>query len=156
MKMCLIGSTRFMENYVRANRELTLKGHIVYTVATISTASAMKPTAESPITEDQKMVLDLVHLRKIEESEANVLITDDTGYYGFSTRREMVWGLILAKPLFIFVTRDPEPPVIVHVGAPLGIRLIEDLPKPETVAQVIFETRRQSPEAQFPIAGGEA
>lgn len=89
-----------MDRYVAANRELTLKGHIVYTVATISTDSAMKATAGSPITDEQKIVLDLVHLRKIQESDAVVLITDSTRYAGPSTRREIQWAQMLGKPIW--------------------------------------------------------
>lgn len=100
MKLCLIGSTRFMEQYMAANRELTLKGHIVYTVATISSESAMKPLTGSPISDSEKIVLDLVHLKKILDSDAVVLITDNTRYAGFSTRREIQWAQLLGKPCF--------------------------------------------------------
>lgn len=156
MKFCLIGSTRFMENYVRANRELTLKGHVVYTVAVMSTAALSGEMGHIP-TEEEKIILDLVHLRKIEESEATILITDETGYYGFSTKREMVWGVMLSKPLFVFVTRDPDDPVIVHIGSNFGLRTIDDLPKPETIAEIIFETRKGAPMSTgFPMRGGEA
>jgi hypothetical protein len=106
MKLCLIGSTRFMELYVATNRALTLRGHVVYTVATISTASAMKPTEESPITPEEKEILDLVHLKKIQESEAVVLITDETNYFGDSTRREMLWAQMNAKPIYTIFQLD--------------------------------------------------
>jgi hypothetical protein len=89
MKLCLIGSTRFMPQYIEANRQLTLQGHIVYTVATISTSSA---ESKSDITEADKQILDLVHLRKIQESDGVVLVTDESGYVGFSTRRELQWA----------------------------------------------------------------
>jgi hypothetical protein len=78
-----------MPQYIEANRQLTLQGHIVYTVATISTSDATK---KSDITEEDKQVLDLVHLRKIQESDAVLLITDETGYIGFSTFREIQWA----------------------------------------------------------------
>ena len=100
MKLCLIGSTRFMPQYIEANRRLTLLGHIVYTVAQITTKSALAPTVETPITEEEKIVLDLVHLRKIMESDAVVLITDETGYVGSSTRREIQWAQMLEKQIF--------------------------------------------------------
>jgi hypothetical protein len=101
MKLCLIGSTRFMEEYRRMNKELTLAGHVVYTVATISTSAAGEHVkAEEQITEERKIILDLVHLRKIQESDAVVLVTDSTGYYGFSTRREIAWARLLGKGLY--------------------------------------------------------
>lgn len=97
MKLCLIGSTKFMPLYIEANRKLTLQGHVVYTVATISSSTA---ETKSDITEDQKQILDLVHLRKIQESDGVVIITDETGYVGFSTKREIQWAQMLGKPLF--------------------------------------------------------
>jgi hypothetical protein len=152
MKFCLIGSSRFKDIYDRANRELTLKGHVVYSIASVSSSSGQE------LPEQDKTILDLVHLRKIQESESNVLITDDTGYFGFSTRREMIWGMMTSKPLFVFVSRDPEPSVLVHLGKPFGIRDVDDLPTPQTVAEIIFETRRQSPVPGSFVAvpGGEA
>lgn len=91
MKLCLIGSSRFLDRYVEANRRLTLSGHIVYSIATVSSA------AGGELPEEQKIVLDLVHLRKIQESDAVVLITDETDYVGFSTRREIQWAQMLGK-----------------------------------------------------------
>jgi len=106
MKLCLIGSTKFMELYVKANRDLTLRGHIVYTVATISTKSALADTESTPITTEQKDVLDLVHLRKIQESDACVLVTDDTGYFGYSTNRELIWAQMNKKPIYTIHNMD--------------------------------------------------
>lgn len=97
MKLCLIGSSRFMNEYREANKALTLAGHIVYTVAAISTSIS---GGEYGITKDQKEILDLVHLRKILESDAVVLITDKTGYYGESTRREIRWASLINKDLY--------------------------------------------------------
>lgn len=92
-----------MAQYVAANRELTLKGHIVYTVAAMSSAAV-----ETQITDDEKIVLDLVHLRKILESDAVVLITDETRYIGFSTKRELQWAQLIGKRIYA----GPE-----HVGS---------------------------------------
>ncbi len=89
MKLCLIGSTRFMPQYIEANRQLTLQGHVVYTVAMMSSSTA---ETKSDLSEADKQVLDLVHLRKIQESDAVLLITDETGYIGFSTFRELQWA----------------------------------------------------------------
>lgn len=97
MKICLIGSTRFMGLYREFNIKLTLAGHIVYSVCTASTGL---PTEREEISEAQKQTLDLVHLRKIMESDCCVLVTDDSLYAGFSTRREMEWATMLDKPLY--------------------------------------------------------
>lgn len=108
MKLCLIGSTRFMDLYVEANRDLTLKGHIVYTVAMMSTNSVLKPTEESPISEAEKQILDLVHLKKILESDGVVLITDGSKYVGFSTKRELQWAQMNGKKLWTDPKKIPS------------------------------------------------
>lgn len=101
MKLALIGSSRFKDLFDAANRELTLKGHIVYSIAMISTGDTLS--------EPQKTILDLVHLRKILESDAVVLVSDATGYYGTSTNREFQWAQIVGRQIF----SDPAevPPV---------------------------------------------
>lgn len=99
MKICLIGSTKFMDLYREVNRRLTLSGHVVYTVATVS-SSTKDPIQGEEITEDEKVTLDLVHFRKIQESEAVVIVTDETGYIGFSTKREIKWTLMHDLPIY--------------------------------------------------------
>jgi len=97
MKICLIGSTRFKETFVEANALLTGAGHLVYSVAFFGHADNHELTAE------EKMHLDLVHLRKIQESEMVVLITgqvgDDHHYVGESTIREIAWARLTGIPL---------------------------------------------------------
>jgi len=110
VKLCLVGSTRFMDQYREVNRKLTLLGHVIYTVAAISTKQAdEKAKAEEFITPEQKMMLDLVHLRKIAESEGVVLITDETGYYGESTTRELMWAHMVDKRVYFPDDLDKEP-----------------------------------------------
>jgi len=119
MKICLIGSTRFKELYFKANRDLTARGHVVYTVAfhTSQEGEAVEVSTE------EKEVLDLVHLKKILESDAVILITDDTGYFGDSTRRELLWAEINQKPLLHI--RDIEhlwnPTDLTRIRAELGV-----------------------------------
>lgn len=92
MKICLIGSSRFSDKYADINRKLSLAGHVVYTIATRS--SSQPKAGVDPLTEDQKETLDLVHLLKIQESDACFLITDETKYVGTSTKREMKWAVM--------------------------------------------------------------
>lgn len=99
MKLCLIGSSRFKDLYDKVNRELTLLGHVCYSIAMISTGEA--------VTEEEKIVLDLVHLRKIQESDGVILITDETNYIGFSTRREMIWAQMIDKPVYFSTGKYP-------------------------------------------------
>jgi hypothetical protein len=49
--------------------------------------------------EDQKTLLDLVHLDKISNSEAIVVIDVDE-YYGESTKREIAWARLRSKRVF--------------------------------------------------------
>lgn len=95
MKICLCGSTRFMAEFNRANVELSLAGHIVYSVAT-STKGDFIPT------EQQKTMLDLVHLRKIKESDQVIVVgrnPDGSAYIGESTRRELMWAAVWSIPV---------------------------------------------------------
>lgn len=106
MKLCLVGSTRFMDLYHEYNRRLTLAGHVVYTVAMVSTAER---GADGPnIDVRDKEVLDLVHLRKILESEAVVVVTDASQYVGDSTRRELAWAQILGRTVFWNLNEVPR------------------------------------------------
>lgn len=105
MKICLCGSTRFMDQYVLANRRLTLMGHIVYSVAAVSTGD------HSELTMDEKIVLDAVHLAKIEESEAIMVVgqqEDGSIYIGDSTRREIMFAELRDKKVYFF---DPNQPL---------------------------------------------
>src|SRR4051812_17282493 len=88
MKITLIGSSRFAEKYREVNRKLSLAGHIVYSIATTSTSA----DGFDPLEPHEKETLDLVHLKKITESEECFVITDQTGYVGESTRREIKWA----------------------------------------------------------------
>jgi hypothetical protein len=100
MKLTLCGSTRFKNRFVDANKRLTAAGHVVYSVAFHGHAEGAEP---DPAT---KETLDLVHLRKIQESDAVVLITNHAQYIGDSTRRELRWAAILGKLEFSWVFSD--------------------------------------------------
>lgn len=104
MKICLCGSTRFMNQFNEANVALSLAGHLVYSVAT-STKEDFQPT------EDQKIALDAVHLSKIEESDAVMVVgrqeEDGSMYIGDSTRREMMFARIRDKPIYFYEPGKP-------------------------------------------------
>lgn len=99
MKLCLIGSTRFIELFHEYNRRLTLAGHIVYSVAMFGRQPGEEVTKPNnvEVTDRQKRRLDLVHLKKILESEAVVIVSDETRYIGDSTRRELDWARLNGK-----------------------------------------------------------
>lgn len=101
MKICLIGSTRFLDKYYETNRRLSLMGHVVYSVATPSSDSLRKTPTTGNLTDDEKETLDLVHLLKLQNSDVACLITDDKGYVGFSTKREIKWCLLTGKQILL-------------------------------------------------------
>lgn len=98
MKLTLCGSTRFRDDYEAANRALTLRGHVVYTVAHYG-------HHEGQLAPDVKETLDLVHLRKIVESDAVMLVgkdPDGAPYVGESTAREVKWAKLLDRGVFFW------------------------------------------------------
>jgi len=89
-KITLCGSTKFMDLYHEANLKLTLAGWLVYSVAT-SVKGDWTPTMK------EKAKLDVVHLGKIINSDAILVITDETGYIGESTQREIIYAETVGK-----------------------------------------------------------
>ena len=93
MKITLCGSTKFKDEFTMINTKLTLAGHIVYSVASFIHSE------ENTITEEQKKKLDLIHLKKINESDAIVVLNVDN-YIGESTGKEIEWAKINDKIIF--------------------------------------------------------
>jgi hypothetical protein len=81
-RITLCGSTRFKKAFAEWNARLTLEGNVVYSVAMWSHGARIDPT------EEQKKLLDEVHLAKIDNSD-EVFVLDVGGYIGESTRREI-------------------------------------------------------------------
>ena len=93
----LCGSTRFKEDFERVNRELTLAGNIVISVGCFGHAG-------DTFTEEQKVMLDDIHKRKIDMADAIYVINKD-GYIGASTRSEIQYAMRLGKQI-IFMEDD--------------------------------------------------
>ena len=87
----LCGSTRFKEEFERVNRELTLLGNIVISVGAFGHAG-------DTFTEEQKVMLDDIHKRKIDMADAIYVINKD-GYIGSSTRSEIQYALRTGKQI---------------------------------------------------------
>ena len=87
----LCGSTRFKEDFERVNRELTLAGNIVISVGCFGHAG-------DTFTEEQKVMLDDIHKRKIDMADAIYVINKD-GYIGASTRSEIQYALRTGKQI---------------------------------------------------------
>jgi hypothetical protein len=100
MRVTLCGSTRFKEQFEEWNHKLALAGHTVYSLSMFAReASDVGKESLHTINEQEKITLDLVHLDKIINSDAIVVI-DVEGYTGFSTKREIQWARMQNKKVF--------------------------------------------------------
>lgn len=89
--VCICGSTRFRDEMADANHQLTLAGKIVV-------APAVFQHRGDTITDEQKQILDELHLRKIDLADA-VFVVDPGGYIGESTTREIAYARSAGTPV---------------------------------------------------------
>ena len=89
----LCGSTRFKDDFERINRELTLLSNIVISVGCFGHSG-------DTFTEEQKVMLDDIHKRKIDMSDAIYVINKD-GYIGDSTRSEIKYAIAHGKQVIL-------------------------------------------------------
>ena len=109
MKIALCGSAKFEQQFHEWDEQLALAGHITYSLAVYPSS---KEGNKDWYDDAQKQTLDLVHLAKIEESDAIVVLNhflEDgiksrpgpvQGYIGFSTAREIEWAKIRGKQVY--------------------------------------------------------
>ena len=86
--VCICGSVRFVEEMREANRQLTFAGVIVVAPG----------EAGEVISDEQKTVLDALHLRKIDLAD-RILVVNPGGYIGESTSREIAYAHAAGKPV---------------------------------------------------------
>lgn len=84
-KITLCGSTKFKREFEAINKQLSLEGNVVYSVAFFGHADNI------PLTEKEKTLLDKVHFAKIDNSEG-IFVIDVDGYIGESTRNEIAYA----------------------------------------------------------------
>jgi hypothetical protein len=101
--VCLRGSTYFYEDFVEQNFRETMAGKIVLSVGFFAhRPEAMRPLSKIDwgnreygesirITAEQKIMLDELHMRKIDLCD-EVLVINVGGYIGDSTRREIAYA----------------------------------------------------------------
>jgi hypothetical protein len=94
MRITLCGSARFEAAFHDYNEKLTLLGHTVYDLAV---HSSFKNGEKNWYDEQTKIMLDLIHLDKILNSDA-IFVLNVNGYYGDSTRREIACMPMSATP----------------------------------------------------------
>lgn len=91
----LCGSTKFKDDFVRIQEELTLKGYIVISVGIFGHADKKYETV---LTEKVKIMLDDMHKRKIDMAD-EVFIINKGGYIGSSTKSEIEYAKDTGKPV---------------------------------------------------------
>lgn len=90
----LCGSTKFKEEFLLKQKELTLKGWIVLTVGLFGHSGDVEVWNDNT-----KIYLDELHKAKIEMSSAIYVINKD-GYIGESTQSEIEWAQQLGKKIY--------------------------------------------------------
>lgn len=107
--VCLCGSTKF----IREER-------LVYFSETIGGRIVLSHSGRR-VEGSEKDVLDALHLRKIELADRVIVVSDETGYYGESTTREIAHARALGKS--VEFRKISAPPA-------------HEIPKPEPVVEL--------------------
>lgn len=84
-KVTLCGSTKFKTEFEAINKQLTLEGHVIYSVAFFAHHDKIN------LSEFEKKTLDEIHLKKIDNSDGIFVVNVD-GYIGESTRNEIAYA----------------------------------------------------------------
>ena len=104
----LCGSTRFKEDYIRIQKELTLAGNIVISVGLFGHQGDDEVWEEGV-----KEMLDEMHLAKIDMAD-EIFVINPGGYIGASTKREIAYASTKGKkinslePISEELTKDKE------------------------------------------------
>ena len=100
MIITLCGSTRFKDEFLEVQKELTLQGHIVLSVGLFGHADNIELTTE------QKIMLDNLHKEKIDMSDG-IFVVNVNGYIGESTYSEIDWARRHKKTIW-FLEEPPQ------------------------------------------------
>jgi hypothetical protein len=98
MIITLCGSTKFKDEFLTVQKELTLQGHIILSVGLFGHADNVELSIED------KIKLDNLHKQKINMSDAIFVINKD-GYIGESTYSEIDWAKRMNKQVYFL---EPE------------------------------------------------
>lgn len=97
----LCGSTKFKDEFLRVQKDFTLKGYIVLTVGCYPHSDG------DEITEEQKEALDKLHKKKIDMSDM-IYVINKNGYIGSSTKSEILYAQCVGVKIF-FLEELKEP-----------------------------------------------
>ena len=89
----LCGSTRFKDEFLKVQKQLTLEGNIVISVGLFGYADG---EFENVITPKIKVMLDDIHKRKIDMSD-EIYVINKNGYIGESTKGEIEYAIKTGK-----------------------------------------------------------
>lgn len=89
----LCGSTRFKEEFMKVQRDLTMQECIVISVGLFGHADG---EYQGELTETVKIMLDDMHKRKIDMADEIFVINKD-GYIGSSTKSEIEYAKTIGK-----------------------------------------------------------
>jgi hypothetical protein len=104
--VCLCGSTRFKEAFLRAQEARTLAGEVVLTVGCFPHTD-LGGSPEDVLGEDVKRRLDVLHKHKVLMADY-VYVLNVGGYVGSSTRSEIDFALANGKPVEYLEAPDEE------------------------------------------------
>jgi len=93
MKICLIGSGKFWDEFERMERIFSLRGHCVYSLGNKQHNYEGDVPKEH---QEDKFILDGVHMAKIAASDL-VYVINRKGYIGESTKRELYAAIAMGK-----------------------------------------------------------
>lgn len=100
MRITLCGSTRFEPLFHEWNLKLALAGHTVYSLSAFGRqASDIDKDNELILSDAEKITFDLVHLDKILNSDA-IVVLNVSNYVGESTSREIQWARMRGKLVY--------------------------------------------------------
>ncbi|MCG4579820.1 hypothetical protein [Clostridium cochlearium] len=89
----LCGSTKFKDEFLQAQKQLTLEGNIVISVGLFGHADG---EFGNVITPEIKVMLDDIHKRKIDMSD-EIYVINKNGYIGESTKDEIDYAIKTGK-----------------------------------------------------------
>ena len=89
----LCGSTRFKEEFLNIQKQLTLEGNIVISVGLFGHSGDNEVWSENI-----KEMLDDMHKRKIDMAD-EIFVINKNGYIGTSTKSEIDYAILHHKPV---------------------------------------------------------
>lgn len=87
----LCGSTKFKDEFIKAQKELTLQGNIVISVGMLGHSGNNEVWSD-----DTKEMLDDMHKRKIDMAD-EIFVINVGGYIGTSTKSEIEYAKVKEK-----------------------------------------------------------